>query len=218
MSDRPPRPAPNPFATRYTRPGCVLPLDASGRPVDVPSLVHRLQERAWRGAIIGPHGSGKTNLLSHVAAALADRPGSRGPLRARSGRDALAILRSVLDAPPGVVVCIDSWEQLGVATRLALRAATAWRRCGLLVTSHMPVALPTLVACHASREVLAAIVTRLPDAGGGIASSDIDDLFTRHAGNIRDALAELYDRFEARRHEAPQQPSATPRPSAGFHS
>ena len=199
MTGRPPRPAPNPFSTRYTQPGCVPPLDAEGRPIDLAGLLSRLREHDGCGAIVGPHGSGKTNLLAHLAAALAAAEGSLGPLRARSGRDAAGILRLVLMAPAGVVVCIDSWEQLGLVGRLAVRAAAAWRRCGLLVTSHVPTAFATLVESHTSPKLLAAIVAALPDAGGGIAEADLDDAFARHAGNLRDALADLYDRFESRR-------------------
>lgn len=199
MSGAARRPVPNPFATRYTQPGCVPPLAPDGRPLDLAALLSHLRANAGRGAIIGPHGSGKTNLLVHLAQALADRTGSLGPLRARSGRDAVGILCSILTAPAGVVVCIDSWEQLGPAGRLAVRAAAAWRRCGLLVTSHEPTALPTLVECRTSPAVLTAIVAMLPDAGGSITKADVDDAFARHVGNLRDAVADLYDRFESRR-------------------
>lgn len=199
MSGRPSRPASNPFATRHTQPGTVAPLDAEGQPIALSSLLSSLRANACRGAIVGPHGSGKTNLLVHLAAALAAHDGSLGPLRARSGRDAVGILRSILTAAAGTVVCIDSWEQLGLATRLAVRAAAAWRRCGLLVTSHAPTMFPTLVECRTSPEILAAIVASLPDAGSSITQVDVDDTFARHGGNLRDALAELYDRFESRR-------------------
>jgi energy-coupling factor transporter ATP-binding protein EcfA2 len=199
VSGRPSRPASNPFATRHTQPGCVPPLDGDGQPIDLPSLVSRLRANACRGAIVGPHGSGKTNLLAHLAAALAAEEGSLGPLRARSGRDAVGILRSILTTAPGTVVCIDSWEQLGLASRLFVRAAAAWRRCGLLVTSHKPTVLPTLVECQTSPKILSAIVATLPDAGDRIAQADLDDAFASHAGNLRDALADLYDRFESRR-------------------
>ncbi|MFM8954069.1 MAG: hypothetical protein ACKOOF_13575 [Planctomycetaceae bacterium] len=199
MSVRSSRPAPNPFATRHTQPGAVLPLDAEGRPLDLRSLVSRLRANGSHGAIIGGHGSGKTNLLVNLAAVLADDGGSVGPLRGRSLRDSPGILRSILTAATGAVVCIDSWEQLGLATRLAVRTAVAWRRCGLLVTSHRHTSLPTLVECPTSPEVLAAIVALLPDSGGGMSQADVADAFTRHAGNLRDALADLYDRFESRR-------------------
>lgn len=199
MSGRPPRPAPNPFATRHTQPGTVAPLDADGRPIDLAGLLSRLREHEGCGAIVGPHGSGKTNLLMHLAMAMADHGGSLGPLRARSSCDEFGIVRAILTATAGTVVCIDSWEQVGLATRLTVRAAVAWRRCGLLVTSHAPTTLPTLVECRPSPSILTAIVATLPDTGGSITQVDVAEAFARHAGNLRDALADLYDRFESRR-------------------
>lgn len=199
MSGRPPRPAPNPFATRHTQPGCVPPLDAAGRPADLAGLLSRLREHGGCGAIVGPHGSGKTNLLAHLAQALAGDGGSLGPLRIRSAGDAIRILRAIFSTAAGTVVCLDSWEQAGPVVRFVMRAAAAWRGCGLLVTSHAATTLPTLVTCRPSPEILTAIVATLPAAGGGITHADIDDAFERSAGNVRDALADLYDRFESRR-------------------
>jgi hypothetical protein len=199
VSGRPPRPAPNPFATRHTQPGTVAPLDADGRPIDLDGLLSRLRDHEGCGAIVGPHGSGKTNLLVHLATELADHGGSLGPLRVRSGCDEFGIVRAILTATAGTVVCIDSWEQVGLATRLTARAAAAWRRCGLLVTSHAPTTLPTLVECRTSPAILTAIVAGLPNTGGSITQVDIAEAFARHAGNLRDALADLYDRFESRR-------------------
>jgi energy-coupling factor transporter ATP-binding protein EcfA2 len=193
----PPRPASNPFATRHTQPGSLPPLDADGKPLDLALLVARLQRLPSRtGAIVGPHGSGKTNLLVHLARLLAETGGCIGPLRARSCRDVAGIMRAILAAPPGTITCIDSWEQLGWPGRLVVRASAAWRRVGLVVTSHCETELPTLIECHTSRTLLERLVERLPGAGG-MSQSDIDDAFARHGGNLRDSLAELYDRFEA---------------------
>lgn len=199
MTAPPPRPASNPFATRHTQPGSLPPLDAEGRPLELAPLAARLSGLGRRsGAIVGPHGSGKTNLLVHLARLLAKTGHCVGPLRARSCRDTPGIVRAILRAPRGTTVCIDSWEQLGWPGRLAVRSAAAWRRTGLLVTSHRTTELPTLIDCHTSRIVLERLVERLPDAAG-IPPGDIDDAFARHGGNLRDALADLYDRFEARR-------------------
>ena len=198
MTALPPRPAPNPFATRHTQPGCLPPLDADGRPLDLALLANRLRGLGHRGAIVGPHGSGKTNLLVHLAHLLAETVGCVGPLRARSGRDAAGIMRVILRSPSGTIACIDSWEQLGWPGRLAVRAAAAWRRSGLLVTSHHATELPTLVECQTSHSLLARLVERLPDTSG-IPVADIDAAFARHGGNIRDSLGDLYDLFEARR-------------------
>jgi hypothetical protein len=64
----------NPFATRFTRPGAIDYLFASGQSVD--SLVGRLRDHGWWGAILGPHGSGKSTLLAALAPEL-DAAGRR---------------------------------------------------------------------------------------------------------------------------------------------
>ncbi len=192
-----PRPASNPFATRHTQPGSLTPLDADGTPLDLAPLAARLHALpSSTGAIVGPHGSGKTNLLVHLARLLTETDHCVGPFRARSCRDAAGIVRAILRSTPGAIACIDSWEQLGRTGRLAVRWAAAWRRSGLLVTSHRVTELPTLIDCHTSRVLLERLVERLPGAGG-MSPSEIDDAFARHGGNLRDSLAELYDRFEA---------------------
>jgi hypothetical protein len=49
---------------------------------------------------------------------------------------------------------------------------------------------------------LTAIVARLPANAGLITPADLADAFARHRGNLRDALADLYDRFEHRARRA----------------
>ena len=113
MTAASPRPASNPFATRHTQPGSLPPLDTEGRALDLATLVARLRGLKNRsGAIVGPHGSGKTNLLTHLARVLVGTGDCIGPLRARSRRDAGLILWAILCAPPGAIACIDSWEQI----------------------------------------------------------------------------------------------------------
>ena len=197
-------PVGNPFATRHTRPGRLAPLDGHGHPRDVAALLERLAALGGRAAIRGPHGSGKTTLLEHLAEGLQHRGAAVERVRLRAWRDGAAAavadvaaaIRAILRCRAGGTVCIDSWEQLGWTGRLAVRCAAAWRRSGLLVTSHRVTELPTLIDCHTSRVLLERLVERLPGAGG-MSPSEIDDAFARHGGNLRDSLADLYDRFEA---------------------
>ena len=56
----------NPFATRYTRPGQLEPLDAEGRPIDLPALLQECARLGRAVAIVGPHGSGKSTLLRRL--------------------------------------------------------------------------------------------------------------------------------------------------------
>lgn len=68
----------------------------------------------------------------------------------------------------------------------------------VLTTCHGPCGLPVLARCESSIDQLHAIVALLPEARDLIGASDVEAAFHRHEGNVRDALGELYDRFEER--------------------
>lgn len=192
------RPPVNPFATRFTRPGALPPLGPDGRPRDLRGLLAALAGAGGRGAIEGPHGTGKSTLLAALAAALPGQGQLPVSLRVRSPRDLPAVLAAVAAAAPRTTVLVDGWERLGRPGALLARLLARARRCGLVVTSHAPAGLPVLVRCGSAPGLLAAIVARLPDHGGTITTADVDEAFHCHAGNLRDALFDLYDRFERR--------------------
>lgn len=191
LSDRPPG---NPFATRFTRPGAIPPLDRVGRPLDLAALATRLQALG-AAAIVGPHGHGKTTLL----AAMADRLAGDGlpvvVLRVWTWRDCFFAIRAIAAAPAGAMVCIDGWEALGPC-RGPLRQIARWLGRGLLVTSHGTAGLPVLWECGTSATLLHAVIARLPDHGGRIDAEAVATAFERHGGDLRESLSDLYDRYE----------------------
>jgi|688.fasta_scaffold16095_4 hypothetical protein len=188
----------NPFATRHTRPGAVPPLDPLGGPLAVGPVLAML-DRHPALAIVGPHGTGKSTLLAAIASEL-DSAGS--PLVLRRRRDSIAALRAILRARRGTTLLLDGWERVGpLAGRLA-RLAARLRGCRLVVTSHRPAGMPTAVETAGTLPLLTAIVARLPANDGLITPADLADAFARHRGNLRDALADLYDRFEHRARRA----------------
>lgn len=197
-----PRGVGNPFSTRHTRPGCLPPLDAMGRPLDLEGLLARAV--ATRGAaIVGRHGSGKSNLLHHLALAAAAR-GNVEQVRLRSWRDALLAWGAVLRVGRGGIACVDSWECAGPVERIVLVVLARAAGVFLLVTAHRPtVLLPTLVRCETTPSLLAAIVVQLVDppqwGAVPIDAADIEAACAGHDGDLREALYELYDRFESRR-------------------
>lgn len=191
LSDRPPG---NPFATRFTRPGAIPPLDALGLPLDLAFLVTRLRSLG-SAAIVGPHGRGKTTLLVAIADRLADDGMPVVVLRSRKWRDGFAAIRAITAAPAGAVVCIDGWETLG-PFRGPLRPIARLLGRGLLVTSHGAAGLPVLWECATSAALLGAIVARLPDHGGRIDAEAVAAAFARHGGDLRESLSDLYDRYE----------------------
>jgi hypothetical protein len=196
MATRPARRPVNPFSTRFIRPGCVAPLDATGRPLPVAVLAARVRAAPLH-ALVGPHGSGKSNLLAALAAELEPQ----GPVHSvpvRAARHVSRVVRSIVRLGAGAVVCIDGWERLGFAGRWVIRGVARWRRASLLVTAHRAGGLPVLVTCVPTPALLGHIVAALPSHGGRISPHDLAAAFVRHAGNLREALLDLYDLFEER--------------------
>jgi hypothetical protein len=150
-------------------------------------LLHRLAALRFRAALVGPHGHGKTTLLEELAPRLTAR-GFRVrtvTLRQDERRVNWARFRSL---GPDDILFLDGAELLG---RLAwLRVRFHCRRAGgLIVTSHRPGLLPTLLECKTTPELLAGLVRELTGE-----ELETGELFARHGGNLRLAFWEMYDR------------------------
>lgn len=187
------RAADNPFAShrvesvRYRLPGG---WDA---------LLGRLAAIGHRAAVVGGHGSGKTALLEALGPRLVARGFELRRVRLSRERPALepAAERLLLSgAGRRHLLVVDGAEQLGRAgwRRLVRGARTAG---GLVVTGHHRGPLPTLIECTTSPALLAGIVDELlaEAPSGGPRPPDPAALWRRHRGNLRHALAELYDRW-----------------------
>lgn len=160
------------------------------------ALLDRLAALDFRASIVGPEGSGKTTLQEELERRLQQRGASTRWLRLRSAdrRDALRLTRQLLDAAkPEDVLLVDGAEQLSAwAWRRFARRAGAQR--GLIITTHRPGRLPTLVECRASPELLHELVKEVLGGSDVSACGDLTALFHRHHGNLRLCLRELYDR------------------------
>lgn len=193
---RAPRLPANPFATRHTRPGALPPLTAEGRPRDVAALAGEILRLGGAG-LEGPHGSGKSTLFAALARELEAR--GRLATAVRLGRHgSVTALAAILRSAPGLAVCLDGWETLGRPLAALAGLVARRRRVILVVTSHRPAGLPLTVRTETSLPLLQALVRRLPDHGGLIAADDMAGAFAGHRGNLREALLDLYDRFEHR--------------------
>jgi hypothetical protein len=156
-------------------------------------LLARLASLNHRAAIVGPEGRGKTTLLEDLGGKLSAAGWGVKQVGVSRGRRTLS--RASLRECFGTVsrrdvILLDGAEQM---PRLAwwdfLRRSS--RAGGLVITSHRPGLLPTLVACETSVELLRGIVDQLaPGAGSG---DGLEALYARHGGNLRDALRALYD-------------------------
>lgn len=195
------RPRDNPFATSRIHALGWRPPPAAGAP-GREELVARLDEMGGRGALVGPHGHGKTTLLHELADRLARRTPMLEIRRLAAGRERRPpqreLRRFAAAVGPRHLLLVDGADHLPAPTWWRLRL-TARRAAGLLVTTHRPGRLPTLLHCATSPALLAELIAELlAGAPPPVPLPSAEELHRRHAGNVRDALHELYDRCAGR--------------------
>lgn len=187
----------NPFSTRFVRPGAIEYLFPEGLTAE--ALLDRLENNGWCGAIVGPHGSGKSTLLAALHEPLERRGRSVVSFTLTAGQRRLPLRRTDVDSwDAATQVVVDGYEQLGALARIRLHFA-CWRAgCGLLVTSHRPVCLATLLVT----KMTVALAGRVIERVGGSHSSPLPPeqlahLLERRQGNLREVLFDLYDLYRS---------------------
>lgn len=184
------RPCDNPFRVQR--------LDALGfveACVTVDGVMRKLAERRYRGAIVGPHGTGKTTLLREIGDRLIGMGLSPMPLFMNS-EDRGTLPRSwrsaFRTAGHGDALLLDGYDLLPFWARAKLLYATGGASA-VIVTTHRRCALRTIARTHSSPALLQQLVTQLTDAEAAD-RIDCESLWHQHGGNLRDALRTLYDR------------------------
>ena len=180
----------NPFATaRVLR----IRYRFSGESWD--DLLSRLARTHHRGAIVGPEGAGKTTLLEDFEPRLRERGFEIVWLRLTREEPHFPNGTSrdpSLKVGPKHFVLFDGAEQLSRWSWWRFLMNTR-RAGGLLITSHQPGLLPTLIECRTSQYLLAGIVADLLHEPARDQQACAAQLFSKHKGNLREALRELYD-------------------------
>ncbi|MEM9420643.1 MAG: hypothetical protein AAGA25_16570 [Planctomycetota bacterium] len=180
------KPGDNPF-----RSGCVDALGyRSPTGETLQAIETRVRDAGFRGALVGPHGHGKSTLMHHLATL--DPP---------SGADRHDVLQVMPDgssvgsvkqalASDASRLFIDGYDLLPWRLRWALL-----RRTQVIITSHRKTRFPTLLQFETTPELLGQLIEQLsPEVFGRLGHQEIRALHARHEGNVRNVLRELYDR------------------------
>lgn len=191
----------NPFSTRFVQPGAI-PWLATDTSID--SLLFRLYDVGNRAIICGPHGSGKSTMLSHLASVTQRKGLKVHCLRIRSWIDAIRVIRVFATInPKQSLVSVDSWELLGFFGWFLCQFADFRGLC-VVVTVHerpwwnnWPVLLHTKADDKTFRLLVHELLTKY--AGSKtieFSGAMLKDVFQRHSGNFREGFFELYDHYE----------------------
>lgn len=178
----------------------------------VQSLVDRF-ERQSALAVIGPHGTGKTTLLHFLMPRLAVRFGDVRYVRLSSSDPLIGPAEATRLVAGQTLVVIDGYEQLPVASRLAILARLKLGRAAtrMLVTAHrrqwlVPTFFSTRWDAKIVRDLTAEKLAHLPREQQIAMRQIADQLVKRYlpehkvdgaaAANVRDYWFSLYDAYE----------------------
>lgn len=171
------------------------------RPRDVlEQVIAQLENSNYRGAIVGPHGTGKSTLLEEMNGLLRLREKDSSLLRLTAethSRGAELVADWLRRTPSQAVLLFDGAEQLSSGEWNAFLAASQ-PFAGLVITTHRPGRLPTLCQTSSSPALLDDLVRELVPLRTGEDEQLLARLYSRHRGNVRDCLRELYDRWGER--------------------
>jgi hypothetical protein len=169
-------------------------LDAIEPDLTLDEILARWQNQGRRGALIGPHGSGKTTLLEDLATPLRSRGYAILWLRLSRAKERLSKedWHCLQNATSQTVTLFDGAEQLSFLDWLRFKQ-TSKRAAGILITSHRAGLLPTLLECRTSPQLLQEILHQILGNDAAVWDVECEALWTRHQGDLRLALREIYD-------------------------
>ena len=204
---------PNPFASRFVRPGAMVYRDPKTlMTVDVDCLLAEL-ESVRRAAIVGDHGTGKSTLLHTIAAQLESQyPEGRWVQLTRDNgfpiaercREVVANVRVTLreqkSLVDGGVLVIDGAEQLPAWVRAVIAKRTQQRGQACLITTHRPVKrFKTIFQTALDHKLIEFLVTQLTtDCSDPELIASVRERIKRPIDNARELWSDLYDDFELR--------------------
>jgi energy-coupling factor transporter ATP-binding protein EcfA2 len=201
----------NPFATCWIKPGAIAFRYDDGQ--SAPQLVAMLAAQNWMGAIVGPHGCGKSTLIESLKPALIKAGCQVHALALRHGQRRLP--RNFLSDWPAhsatrKQIVVDGFEQLRWFDRARLKWYCRRTDTGLLVTSHGPCGIRTLIRLSPDRDLISKLVADLcARVSTGVTARDIAASHACHGSNVREIFFDLYDRHERLRRTSGTGPPAS---------
>lgn len=202
----------NPFAAEAHAPGAIAWLDASGQcdHAALDAILDQLTRAASSGAmsrfapcvgqITGPHGTGKTTLLTH----LASRARERGWCVAESRPPSIAWPTAWPTVPRDAAVgtprlaCIDSADQMSRIRWSLVKTRARVNHVSLLVTTHRDLGGVNVATLEMNVQLARRILERLTVPAGLTLPSDaeLEQMLARHNRSLRHVIFELYDVYE----------------------
>ena len=179
----------NPFSTKFTRPGTITYQCVPGE--NISRYADCFLSNGRRGQVVGPHGTGKSTFVISLQKELI-----------RRGLDVVIItlhssnkseLKRLGSLRRNSILILDGFEQLSFWRRWRIVKSTLWRGIGLLTTSHVSFGLPTLLETRADLETARILVENLT---GSAPPDNLEELLTKHNGNLREVFFDLYDDYE----------------------
>ena len=161
----------------------------------VDQLLGKLAPANYCGAIVGPHGSGKTTLIEELGRELEGdgfvvKKLFVNDTNKLSRRDRKLFTRDVKEDE---IVLLDGADELGFFAWRQFKWSVIGAGAGLIITTHRRGMLESLIECSTNEELLAEIVWELLGNREFVERVVLDEIFARRKGNIRDCLWELYD-------------------------
>ncbi len=192
---------PNPFSTRYVRPGVIPYQRRDGG--SLPELVKEFLDRChgW-ASIIGPHGSGKSTLVASLKDILSDQFQVFAYRFSTTDRELRLLWSENKQWGQHSIVIVDGYEQLSVWFRWRLRRLVRRRGAMLLITAHrvyraFPVLWQTTVDETIARQLRDALLASRPELQ---AEPDLEQAWcaarSQYPTDLRETLMSMYDWVE----------------------
>jgi hypothetical protein len=160
------------------------------------SVEHRLEQLHFRGAVVGPHGSGKTTFLLELAERLKQKGRSVETLftNLEAGNQLpQSWIEALHRADHDTLILADGYDVLSWRQRRKLRRVLR-PHGGLLVTAHSRTRLPTVLKTRVSPALVSRLADTLYAECPEARPSDavLEKVLRSCGGNVREVFRRLY--------------------------